>query len=408
MAVALLVSVMGLAGLMVVGIERRQAEMGNDLITARANAESAVELALRVIANDPNWRTTYTSGVESTPMQIGPASAGTVSWVLEDSDGNLTDSDTDLKLKGVGRVGNVVQVISVKLTTVGNPLTCLEVAACADSLIEFEGSSTITSDQTIHSNTSVNAAGSNTINADIECVGAITGGPYSGTTTTPVSARTVPATSVFDYYINNGTNIPITAIPKSGPNRSIKDVVLSPANNPFGATNSQGIYVIDCQGLKLRIEYCRIVGTLVLINPSPVSDIQQDISWEPAVANYPALLVQGSVEFRMTNGALSESARNTNFNPAGSPYQGNTDNDQTDTYPSQIKGLVYVSVDALMADRDTTIDGVLVTGRVLNVNVNDALTVNYDSRYFNNPPPGFSQGSELKVIPGSWRQDVAP
>ena len=57
MAVALLVSVMGLAGLMVTGIERRQAESGNDLITARANAESAVELALRVIANDANWRT---------------------------------------------------------------------------------------------------------------------------------------------------------------------------------------------------------------------------------------------------------------------------------------------------------------------------------------------------------------
>ena len=110
----------------------------------------------------------------------------------------------------------------------------------------------------------------------------------------------------------------------------------------------------------------------------------------------------------MTNGALSESARNVNFNPAGSPYQGTTDTDQTDTYPSQIKGLVYVSVDAVFADRDTTIDGGLVSGRVINVNVNDALTVNYDSRYLTNPPPGFSQGSELKVTPGTWRRDTAP
>ena len=181
-------------------------------------------------------------------MSLGPGSAGTVSWIVEDSDGNLTDGDTDLKLKGVGRVGDVVQVMSVKLTTVGQALTCLEVAACAAGLIEFEGSSTITSNQTIHSNTSVNAAGSNTINADIECVGAITGGPYSGATTTPVPSRTVPAAAVFDYYINNGTNIPITALPKAGPNRIIHDVVLSAANNPYGATNAQGIYVIDCQG----------------------------------------------------------------------------------------------------------------------------------------------------------------
>ena len=406
MAVALLVSVLGLAGLLVTSIERQRVGAGNDMLVARSNARSAVVLALRVLANDPNWRTTYTSGVETTPQAIGPASAGAVSWVLEDSDGNLTDSDTKLQLKGVGRVGNVVQVLCVDLTTTGNPLTCLEVAACSDSLIDFESNSVVTSNQTIHSNVSITSGG--TVNADVESVGAISGGGYTGTTTTPVAARTVPSASVFDYYIANGTNIPISSIPKAGPNRSIKKVVLSPANNPYGATNPQGIYVIDCGGAKVRIEYARIIGTLVLINPDPVSDIQQDVSWEPAVANYPALLVQGSIEFRMTNDVLDENRENVNFNPPGSPYQGATDSDQTDTYPSQIKGLVYVSVDAICADRDTTIEGVLVTGRVLNVNGNDSLTVNYDSRYFTDPPPGFSQGSILKVIPGSWRRDVAP
>ena len=406
MAVALLVSVLGLAGLLVMNIERRRATNGHDMRVASTNARSAVVLALRVLANDPNWRTTYTSGVETTPQAIGPADAGTISWILEDSDGNLTDSDTKLQLKGVGRVGNVVQVLSVDLTTIGDPLTCLEVAVCSNSLIDFENSSVVTSNQTIHSNVSITSGG--TVNADAESVGAITGSGYTGTTTTPVASRTVPSAAVFDYYLNNGTNIPITSLPKAGPNYWIEETVLSPANNPYGATNPQGTYVIDCQGLSIRIQNCRIIGTLVLINPKPTSDIQGSICWEPAVASYPALLVQGSVEFRMKTDALSENNVGVNFNPAGSPYQGVTDVDITDTYPSQIKGLVYVSVDAVMADRDTTIDGGLVTGRVLNVNTSDSLTVNYDSRYFDNPPPGFTQGNTLKVTPGSWRRDVVP
>ena len=46
----------------------------------------------------------------------------------------------------------------------------------------------------------------------------------------------------------------------------------------FGATNPEGIYVIDCQGGMIRVQYSRIVGTLVLLNPDSVSDIEDNVS----------------------------------------------------------------------------------------------------------------------------------
>jgi hypothetical protein len=115
MSVALIVSLLGLAGLNVVRIERKRVGISTELLAARQNAESAVELALAVISADPNWRTGHTNGAETTPQSLGPNGSGTVSWIFEDSDGSLTDADTDLRLKGVGRVDSVVQVSSVQV-----------------------------------------------------------------------------------------------------------------------------------------------------------------------------------------------------------------------------------------------------------------------------------------------------
>ncbi|MCA9069580.1 MAG: hypothetical protein KDA84_11685, partial [Planctomycetaceae bacterium] len=114
-SIAMIVSLLGLAGLNIVRIERRQMTADVDRRIARRHANSAVELARRKIANDPNWRTTYSSGVETTPVMLSPVSEGTLSFILEDTDGNLTDSDTQLTLKGVGRVGDSVQVSRIQM-----------------------------------------------------------------------------------------------------------------------------------------------------------------------------------------------------------------------------------------------------------------------------------------------------
>ena len=116
----LIVSLLGLAGIAIVRIERLQAGVVDDMLRARTNARSAVELALRVIANDPNWRTTYANGVETTAQTLGANGRGTVSWTITDSDGNLTDLDTNLFIHGIGRVGDAVQVSCLKVETVSS------------------------------------------------------------------------------------------------------------------------------------------------------------------------------------------------------------------------------------------------------------------------------------------------
>jgi hypothetical protein len=106
---------LGLAGLKVMRIERGQMAAGDDRKTARRNANSAVELALQVISDDPNWRTNYASGVETPRQSLGRDETGQLSWMLEDADGNLNNVDVDLKLKGIGRAGDSVQVSTISL-----------------------------------------------------------------------------------------------------------------------------------------------------------------------------------------------------------------------------------------------------------------------------------------------------
>lgn len=113
---SLIVSLLGLAGLTVLRIERIQMDSNGDRRTARTNANSAVELSLETLANDSNWRKTYASGVETTAQSLGAGGRGTLSWMLKDSDGLLTDDDVDLRLYGIGRIGSVVQVSSVQIT----------------------------------------------------------------------------------------------------------------------------------------------------------------------------------------------------------------------------------------------------------------------------------------------------
>lgn len=408
---ALIVSLLGLAGVTVARIERHKFADSSALIDARTYARAAVELGLHRINNDANWRTTYINGIETTAQSLGSNSNGTISWVLTDTDGSLTNADTDLRLAGVGRVGDTVQVSSVELILTSPPLSCLEVAVCSNGPVTFQSSSIESTNQTVFSNSSVTTYSGTTVNSNVEAVGSITGSGYTGTTTTPVPARTVPTASVFDYYIANGTTISFSDLPKVSGKRTIADVVLSPGNNPYGATDPAGIYIIDCAGSSIVIRYSRIIATLVLINPaSSGTIIEGQISWEPAIANYPALLVQGGgMQFAALATPLEEAARGVNFNPAGSPYQDSTDSDMSDSYPSLIEGLVYVSGTATVTANHPQFEGSLITGAELDVNSGQSLTVTYDSKFFSNPPPGFSSGaSQAALVPGSWLRDTAP
>lgn len=191
----------------------------------------------------------------------------------------------------------------------------------------------------------------------------------------------------------------------------IDRILLSPANNPFGSrqTNPQGIYVLSCGGKKIIIANSRIAATLVLLNPGGASIIQRSVAWEPAVANYPSLLMDSPITIALGSAALSEAADNFNFNPAGTPYPyvgGTADADAADAYPSAIRGLIY-SKGNLVFQGQTAVEGVVVADNDIQVQ-GGRLDLRYGSTWLNNPPPGFDFGTakRMETVAGTWRRTV--
>ena len=78
------------------------------------------------------------------------------------------------------------------------------------------------------------------------------------------------------------------------------------------------------------------------------------------------------------------------------PYpwpSGVTDSDTTDTYPAEIRGLIYISGN-FQTQTASTLGQVVVGGSITYKNGDYSL--NYNPLYYSNPPPGFSL---IKMVP---------
>lgn len=400
LALVLLVMAAGLAAVGTTRMRSRTISQGSDTMRAELLAESAVERAMTYINADANWRNTYNSGVETPQKTLGP---GTVTFKLVDEvDGDLSNSSADpVRVYGIGRVGKSTQVFSV-IASSGIALDCLGAAVCVGGDVALSSSTVVGVGMTMASNGSVSATTA-VVGPRVEAVGAISGITYAGGTLSPAPARTLPAATVFDVYKANGNAINYNSIPSG----VISNCLLSPTNNPFGGgTNAQGIYVIDCQNNDLQITTCRIVGTLVLLNAGAGSCVQTKVLMEPAVSNFPCLMVQGPFTLKTNSVALSEGGV-VNFNPAGCgyPYPGGSTNiNMTDSYPNVINGLVYVSGN-LTTNSNPAVHSLVVGGTWTAAGT---LTLSYTNRYLLNPPPGFGSLGNVAAVPGSWRREQAP
>jgi hypothetical protein len=165
----------------------------------------------------------------------------------------------------------------------------------------------------------------------------------------------------------------------------------APTNTSEG--KSHGIYWINCQGTtKLVIERSRIFGTLLVLNPGPGSCIDYGpIHMSPASPGYPTLLVSNTngnaFAIRPTPSSvpatdgLRESENGVTYNPAGAPHKTHgTDNDLSDAYDSEIRGLVIVS------DNLTTANNPAIRGKVI-VGGSGLPTYTYQPDSLLNPPP---------------------
>lgn len=399
LGVAALVTVLGVGGLAASRAIARSAQVARDAAAARTASSSALELARAALASNSRWRTVYTNGTWFSSLSIAGARVD-VQGV--NPNGSIDRSHTDpVDLTATATIGKARHAATVRLVAKAVPLTCLGASLASGGAI------TVTSG-TIHArNTTVAANGAftavlATVNANVEAGLTAIGVTVNGTVRSLAGTRTFPGADLLDIYSRQGSSIPITAFPLRSGVRSIYATVLSPAVNPFnGATNTSGIYLIDAGGGAFTIESCRVVGTLIITNATTVT-LRGCVVLEPAVADYPVLIIRGNASFATTTGTLSETLLAYNFNPTGSAYPyslGLSNATQTDTYTSAINGLTHVSGNASISGT-IQINQLVVDG---NTDVTGTLTLSPVSTYRRSPPPGFAS-VRMVPSPGTWKQ----
>jgi hypothetical protein len=397
LGVAMIVSLIALAGIHLGRVETDVLSGAEQVAQAELLAQSAVEIALARIKTNSSWRTTYASGTEVPSSGWTTLGGGGVRFALVDSDGNLADDLRDsVTVRGIGRYGEATQVVTVQIHPAGDALDCLDFAVHSSGTLT--NISTITTDSVVTCNSNIANSGA-TINGDAWATGTINGTVSGASNPNMTPARQAPNTeSVWEYYLANGTYIDVDDIPAN----TIALAVISPLSNPYGAENSQGIYIIDCHGELLTITNSRIQATLVVINSNPGVVLQGALNWEPPAAHMPALMVAGNLQLNWAGGTpLTELTLLTNFNPSGGLLLGLLDLDILDTYPGTITGLVYASGN-IWASNDVVITGGLVANGVSLCS--DTANVTYSSTLSTTPPPGFSIGNVMRVIPRTWKR----
>ena len=351
----LIVSMLALTGMHVARLHLNSTVNSGDAAHSRLLAASAIELAITEFNSNSNWQTDYAL---STSYPVVPPSIGNGSfvWKLESAGG------AERRLDGHAKAGKSQCRLSVDLDM--SPAVDCGLLSGGDLIVWNWSESLTVQGAAAATNAELRNYGDFNGNVEAQSVGAT--GTINGTLTSPVNARKLPdPDTVFDYYLSVGTVI----APSGVGSGEIKECVLSPNSNPYGTPNPHGVYIVDGSAGSLTVRDCRIVGTLVVtgLTGSNYVLLNGSVNWEPAYTNFPALLVEGDLTIKTSDNDLDESAAGVpNLNPSSTPYQGDTDTDQIDKYPSALAGLFYCSKDLFFNGSNLsatpTIQGLVIAG----------------------------------------------
>lgn len=396
LASSVLVTIIGLAALAGVRIQTRGARRARDYAEARSSAVSAVELGLWFVAQDPNWRSTWANGAWLSDKTLGHAT-----FTLEGTDprdGDLADSPYEpLVLTGLGTKGIARHKTQVTLVPVIEPLELLNTCCHAAGMLQIKGGKAITA---VGAPISTNGILDNDeiIDGDAEAAGTADMKIITGTLTVPAPAKAMPDAGVITDYANRATALPALA--------AIDKAVLTPTSNPWGTTDANGLYFMDTLGHDLTIRNSRIHGTLLIRTGAGKKVIIDNAVF---IQNYrsdcPVLIVDGSLEIKNNSCdyPLSETSCDTNFNPVGAPYEGESDEDALDEYPNEIRGLVHATGYLKLFD-NARIRGAVVCEDAATVEGTN--TIIHDPDLYTSPPEGYTYVQRMQISPGSWKQVV--
>jgi hypothetical protein len=378
----MLVAVMGVSALIAVRVQSREVEGIRATEEAEHLSQAALEIGRLAIRADSSWRTRFTSGTWSNALPFG---RGTLAWrVVDEVDSDLANNATDpVRLYGKATVGASVRVTSVVLVPTKTPLPALGMAIHTEGQLHLRAGQSLTVTSAIAS-TNTQLRNDGTITGNVEALTSNSGGTVTGTTTLGVSPKAFPDSSVITLYTNRGTVI--------NPGTSIDKRVLSPASNPWGTPDPNGVYVIN-SAADVTIQNSRIVGTLVINCPGKKVTIQNQVLMQAGRPDFPVLIVNGNavLNYNSSGVFLSEASLATNFNPTGTPYLGSVDSDQSDQYPSEIQGLVHITGTLICTNTPLVRGLVLVESAASTdaVDLSGVVEIAYDPSLYTNPPEGY-------------------
>ncbi len=377
----------------------------SDFRHALMAADAALEWAVADINATASWRTAKTNNLD-TSLQLGNA---TIRYRLIDADGNLSDNPLDAcDVLVTASVGSAACAWQAALEPNGASLKCLNYALAAGNDARTQSFAMWCSDGIVGAVARLEANNSSSITADCEYGDSISG-PVYGAKTALSGGLELPDPSLLELYVMKAVPISVSQLPMSSGSLVIDRQLLSSTTNTVsGAISENGIYSVDCAGNSIVISNSRLACTLVLTNVGPNSRVDESVYWEAAQANYPALLVGGDFDLSMKKNPLQEASVGLNLNPVGTPFRGTEDSSLATVYPSQIRGLIYVSGTLHLNDvfSENEIAGVLLVGETI-TGVGD-LFLNFRSVFSTDPPPGFRKFDQVRVATGTVRRVPVP
>jgi hypothetical protein len=393
LAVSLILLIIGLSAATVARVHSRALAADNDWAEAQRLAFSGTEHALSRIESTADWRTT----IGGTEVSV-PFGRGSFHWrLVDEQDGLLGDDPTDpFVIIARGTVNQAAYAVALRCSVGRKALPALGTCLHAGSNIAVEATGKLTAaGAPVSSNGPLTVLQQySTVIGDVEAQSVSGPGTIQGEITVPAPPKALPQEDVFALYCGMATPIPYSS--------TIRKEVLSSGLNPWGPPNARGIYYLDAPGKVVSIKDVRIEGTLV-VRCTKLMLMEELLIHSPR-PDQPALIVDGDValSYRSKDSTLREWVLNLNLNPPGAPYNGSYDDDTSDEYPSEIRGLVHVKGDLALRTTARVRGAILCEGMVTCDGENEII---HDPRLVETPPMGYTSGPG-NIVPESWRRIV--
>ena len=294
LASSLIITIIGMGSLFAVRVQSRSARTAEAATHVRLCAQSALELGLLMVTKDPNWRTTQANGHWLSGTSLGDATLSLEG--IDPLDGDLTDNEYEpLVLTGTGQKGLARYKTQVTLVANVKALEALNTCVHAKKRLHVHLGNQLTASGAPAS-TNEDLDNDGTITGDVHADTVTAAGTITGELTEGAVQKRLPDAAVITDYLSKATTVPFTG--------DIDKQLLTPAYNPWGAENADGVYFIDTGDQDLTIKDSRIHGTLIVDVGNKKLFLTESLMLHDYRSDYPVLIVIGKLNIEHKSGDM--------------------------------------------------------------------------------------------------------